>query len=180
LKVQFRGEANVVTDAGTIKSVELVGDKTSGSTALKDHVTFAPVDAGVSWTHGATALAFYQATKASDGVITYTDNTYTGQEYTLTVDATLQAYALVSPVDALKATTEEYILRVVRTVNGSIKTDYVPFDLFKADGSEFAGNTAGHAFTVTVNYLEPNVIKALAKVTEWIEEGESIAGVSAN
>jgi hypothetical protein len=173
LKVQLRGEANVVASARKIASVELVADA-GGIGKLKDKVTFTAVDATVAWTDGATSLPFYKATKA-DGAITYTNNAYTNQEYALTVDATLQAYALVAPVDASKGNEEEYFLRVQRV--GASDPDYVPFDLIAADKTQFTGSTAGHAFTVTVNYEEAGVIKALATVTDWIEEGESIAGV---
>jgi hypothetical protein len=123
------------------------------------------------------SLPFYKATE-EDGVITYTDDTYTDQAFPLTsVVPALQAYALVNSVDATAAEKKEYYLKVVRT--GMSGPDYIPFDLVQSDNeTPFVGPTAGRAFTVTVNYRERDVIKAVAVVSPWEEEGNYTTGVT--
>jgi hypothetical protein len=178
LSVKFEGEADVVTTLGTIKSVELVAeDKTSEvnnavSFASTGATTFAP-----SATAAATALPFYVATDANG----YTDTPYTNQAYQLTGTPTLQAYALVAPVDVTAALDEKaYTLKVVRTASNVVKeAEYVSFDLTAAGGGEFVGNTAGKAFTVTILYTHEGIVKTKARVENWVNEGESHGGIKA-
>jgi hypothetical protein len=180
LIVKFRAEASAVT-IGKIKSVELVANS-DGTADLDNKVTFAPVTAAATFAKATTAvkvLPFYKAT-ASGNVVTYTNNTYSGQQYELTINSTLQAYALVAPVSATAVTdSKEYFLKVVHTDSaGTDATNILPVDLMKAGNAEaFSGDTAGSMFTIVVSYRKAEDINVLATLTDWDEQGESVAPV---
>jgi hypothetical protein len=179
LKVKLRREGSYGIDKiGKIKSIEWVADD-AASGNLKNLISFTALDATTLFDFASPAvksLGFYMATESA-GVPVYTDNPYSNRTYELTQDFTLQAYALVASVNATQSQKNEYFLRVVRTIGGADQTNYIPFDLMGSDNkTPFTGSTAGRAFTVLVNYMG-NQIKAIATVTDWVDEGEYVSGV---
>jgi len=178
LEVKFKADGSATSAAGTIKSVKWVADDTATGN-LKNKVTFTPAATETlsSFAVAGTPVAklsFYGATETEKGKV-YGKDTYLGQTYELTATSTLQAYAMVTPVVASTATEAEYFLEVIRQVEGSDVTDYISFDLMRTDNkTPFTGSTAGNAFTVVVNYTKDD-IKAVATVTDWVENGEYIA-----
>lgn len=179
IMVKIKADATAIATVGMINTIELVGND-GGTAEITNKVIYDPRAAAdnVSFDKTATpvkALSFYGATSANN-VVTYTDVVYNTTHEPGTT-AALQAYAMVPPVVATSGTVNEYWLKITRNVSGNPQTNYVPFDLVRADNNTpFTGSTAGNSFTVVVNFTKDD-IKAIATVTDWVDNGEYVSGV---
>ena len=159
IKVQAADVATVDTEVNKIELVAVNNDQKIPTTCT---LTYNNND--VAFSGEGTSLAAYKAG---------TDNAYTGQSDKLALSAAEVAYILCPPVTA-STTTADYKLKITYA---SEVEQTVDIELKKTDdGGAFTDNTAGYAFTVTLNF-KATEIKATATVTNWKAGGETTVDV---
>lgn len=119
----------------------------------------------------ADGMAFYRIDAAATPA--YTDNAVdaTDNKIELTTDAVEVAYSLVAPFTAKNGNTH-LVLKVTTKLDATETVKDVDVILKDAEGNDYAGDTQGNAFEITLTFKATD-IQATATVKDWTEGGNS-------
>ena len=119
----------------------------------------------------ADGMAFYRIDAAATPA--YTDNAVdaTDNKIELTTDAVEAAYSLVAPFTAKNGSTH-LVLKVTTKLDATETVKDVDVILKDAEGNDYAGDTQGNAFEITLTFKATD-IQATATVKDWTEGGNS-------
>ena len=167
VKAQDEAAQNVWGDITAISLAKAAGADvyTTAEVTLKDGTA----TTGMAFSNPATdGMAFYRIDAAA-----YTDNAVdaTDNKIELTTDAVEVAYSLVAPFTAKNGSTH-LVLKVTTKLDATETVKDVDVILKDADNNDYAGDTQGNAFEITLTFKATD-IQAMATVKDWTEGGNS-------
>lgn len=172
VKVKAEDEAaqNVWGDITAISLAKAAGADvyTTAEVTLKDGTAATGTAFSDATTDG---MAFYRIDAAATPA--YTDNAVdaTDNKIELTTDAVEAAYSLVAPFTARNGSTH-LVLKVTTKLDATETVKDVDVILKDADNNDYAGDTQGNAFEITLTFKATD-IQATATVKDWTEGGNS-------